>query len=216
MELYPNILNEQQKLLLAQLSFLTQRGFYLAGGTALALQLGHRTSLDFDFYINEEFKWEELKTQFEAVGGKEIIIDTDTFHGEIYQVSVSGFYYPYPLVGEFVNFETLKLASLEDIAAMKVIAVIQRARQRDFFDLYYLIKLLGLEKIIQIVYEKYPWYKENNKIIITALTYFEEAENDDDLSRVNILDKNVTWELVKDYLRQEIKSVRLNPLEMLK
>ena len=55
-----------------------------------------------------------------------------------------------------------------------------------------------------MVYEKYPWYKENNKIIFTALTYFEEAENDDDLSRVNILDKSVTWEKVKVFLKGEI------------
>jgi len=204
MKFYPEILNVQQQSLLTKLGFLTQKGFYLAGETALALQLGHRTSLDFDFYINEEFKWEELKTQFEVVGGKETIIDTGTFHGVINQVSVSGFYYPYPLVGELVDFETLKLAGVEDIAAMKVIAVIQRARQRDFLDLYYLIKVLGLERIVQLVYEKYPWYKENNKIIFTALTYFEEAENDDDLSRVNILDKSVTWEKVKVFLKGEI------------
>jgi hypothetical protein len=203
MQFHPEILSIQQQLLLAKLSFLTQKGFYLAGGTALAIQLGHRTSLDFDFYIDKEFKWEELQAQFEVAGGGEVATALGTFHGEINQVSLSGFYYPYPLAEELVNYEGLKLASIEDIAAMKVIAVIQRARQRDFFDLYYVIKVLGLEKIIKLVYEKYPWYKENNQIIITALTYFEEAENDDDLSRVNILDKSVTWEKVKVFIKSE-------------
>jgi hypothetical protein len=207
MKFYPQILNVGQQQLVNKLDFMNQSGFYLAGGTALALQLGHRTSLDFDFYTGEKVDWKKLYEQIVAVGGQNIVNNEGTLHGEINSVSVSGFYYPYPLISELVDFETLKLASVEDIAAMKVIAVIQRARQRDFFDMYFLLKLLGLDKVLQAVYKKYPWYEENNQIIFKALTYFEEAENDDDLSRVNIIDKSATWEQVKSYLRSEVVRV---------
>ncbi len=208
MTFYPQILNPSQQQLLTRLGFMAQSGFYLAGGTALALQIGHRTSLDFDFYSAEKFDGLIISEKIKSLGGGEVTEDSDTLHAVVNGISLSGFYYPYFLVDKLVDFETLKLASIADIAAMKVIAVIQRARQRDFFDMYYLIKTLGLAEIVKHVYRKYPWYEENNQIIFTALTYFEDAENDDELSRVKVFDKGVTWGVVKEFLREAVEATR--------
>ena len=71
-----------------------------------------------------------------------------------------------PLLDQLVDYGPVFLASLTDIAAMKTAAVVQRARQRDFYDIYYLIKKLGLEKIISATYQKFPWYEENNVVML--------------------------------------------------
>ena len=114
----------------------------MSGGTALALQLGHRTSLDFDFDSNEKFDSQQLFVDAETVSRTE-----NTLQVVINEISVSIFYYPYKLIDNLVNFESIQLAGLCDIAAMKIVAIIQRARQRDFVDMYYLIKRLGLRKL---------------------------------------------------------------------
>ena len=205
---YPEILSLKQKKILAGLTFLKGFPFYLAGGTALALQLGHRTSLDFDFYSREKFDNQQVtqafKKQFLNIFlAKEQL--ENTWQGKVLGINISVFYYPYKLIGSLIDFTPVKLASYEDIAAMKIVAIIQRAKQRDFFDLYYLIKKIGLTKIIAATYKKYPWYEENNQIIFKALTFFEEANQDEEINRVAVFDKTLNWEKVKKEITIEVK-----------
>ncbi len=208
---YPQILNQTQKDIIDNLAFLKAYPFYLAGGTALALHLGHRTSLDFDFYSPDEFDSNILKkdfcTHFNNVSLPKKQPE-NTFQIKISEVNLSVFYYQYKLLAKTIDFPPLQLASLSDIAAMKIVAIVQRAKQRDFFDLYYLIKQLGLAKIIKATIKKYPWYQENTGIILTALTYFEEAEQDEEINRITILDKAVTWINVKTAVGEEAKKLR--------
>ncbi len=199
MSLYPQILNEKQKDLIKDIGFLNFPPYYLSGGTALALQLGHRTSLDFDFDSNEKFDSQQLFVDAETVSRTE-----NTLQVVINEISVSIFYYPYKLIDNLVNFESIQLAGLCDIAAMKIVAIIQRARQRDFVDMYYLIKRLGLRKVIDSVYQKYPWYLDNEMIIFRSLIYFEEADNDSEAGRITVFDSKITWELVKFEIKTEV------------
>ncbi len=199
MALFPQILNDKQERLLKDINFLKFPPFYLSGGTALALQLGHRTSLDFDFNSRNKF---DSKSLFMEV--KQAIRTDDTLQVEINGVNLSIFYYPYELVDKLVDFEGIKLAGLRDIAAMKTIAIVQRARQRDFIDMYYLIKQLGLKQIMESVYKKYPWYQDNNMIIIKSLTYFEEADNDSEAKRITVFDSSINWENVKLKIKREV------------
>lgn len=196
------ILNSKQKELLPKLTVLNSLSVYLAGGTALALQLGHRTSLDFDFYTPIEFKPEKVAGLLKLESKKQ---PEDTFNTEINGVKLSIFYYPYDLIGELVDFPPIKLASLPDIAAMKVAAVVQRAKQRDFFDLYYLIEKIGMRAVLDGAYKKYPWYEDNSAMIMKSLTFFEEADQDDEISKITVFDKNVTWEVVKNRISEAVK-----------
>lgn len=202
-----HILTQVQNAVLERLGFLTEMGFYLGGGTALAIQLGHRTSLDFDFYTPTPFSEEEVKAmllqRFPGVTTLDNPIK-NTIDGVVDGVSLSGFYYPYPLVEKLVEFGSMRLIGIKDIAAMKVVAIIQRARQRDFFDLYYLLKEMSLPEMMAALYKKYPWYEENNQVVFRSLIYFEEAENDDEAGRVIVFDKGITWEVVKERLSTEV------------
>ncbi len=208
---YLQILSPIQKNIIDNLVFLKKYPFYLGGGTALALQLGHRTSLDFDFYSPDEFDNETLKKDFSAHFKNIALAKTqpeNTFQIKNSGVNLSIFYYPYKLLEKTMAFPPLQLASLSDIAAMKVVAIVQRAKQRDFFDLYYLIRQLSLPNIIKATINKYPWYQENTSIILTALTYFQEADQDEEVSRIQLIDKDLGWEKIKKNIRQEVEKLQ--------
>ncbi|KKU82466.1 MAG: hypothetical protein UY10_C0032G0002 [Microgenomates group bacterium GW2011_GWA2_47_8] len=208
MMFHPNILHPRQQQVLGKLAVSRAFDYYLAGGTALALQLGHRTSLDFDFYSGGKLVSGELMTRIkQALPTIAISRQTDdTFQAVASGVNISVFYYPYPLLKKLVDFPPIQLASLEDIAAMKIVALVQRARQRDFWDVYYLIERLGLANVIASAYRKYPWYEENSQIVFRALTYFEDADTDEEVGRVTIFDKRLQWTDVKEKIRQEVKT----------
>jgi hypothetical protein len=171
-------IDNNRKELLEKLSFLKDMGFYMAGGTALALQMGHRESVDFDFYSEKEFRADNLISEIKKVSRSLEIEVPDTYSvmGRINGVSVSFFEYEYPLISDFVEEGGVNLASVVDIAAMKCIAVVQRATKRDFVDMYFLNKMFGLRKIFKWVVKKYPMYDIYH--VKTALMYFEEAESD--------------------------------------
>lgn len=210
--LYPQILSKNQQESLAKLDILG-KDYYLAGGTALALQLGHRTSLDFDLYNINHFSNEELikklkgafSTGFRANKNQ----PKDILFADIMGIKISVFYYPYPLVNNLIEFPPIKLASIEDISAMKVAAIVQRGKQRDFIDLYYLINKIGINKILESAYQKYPWYREMDEIVFHSLTYFDDAEKDKELRAIRVLDPNFSWKKAKETILKEIKKYLL-------
>lgn len=208
MRLHREILNQEQERILDQLEFISATSLYLGGGTALALQVGHRTSVDFDFYISKQFDVVKMKRMFmNGLPGARLLGESSdgTLRVAVENTEVSVFYYPYPLIDRLVNFPPVKLASLKDIAAAKVAAVVQRARQRDFVDIYYLAKELGFTEVVKSAYKKFPWYEENSGIVIKSLGYFEEADRDAEANRVKVFDKSITWQVVKSQITQELK-----------
>lgn len=124
-----DILDEPRKQLLPKLAFLKEEGFYLAGGTGLALQIGHRRSLDFDFYTPQEYLPAEIYQQYLKQHRNQEQVEIET---------------PY-----------LKVASSLDIAAMKLVALVQRGTFRDFIDIYFLIKQFTLKTLLSVAQKKY-------------------------------------------------------------
>lgn len=214
MKLQEDILNQNQKKLLKSLDFLAGTSLYMGGGTALALQLGHRTSVDFDLYSEKKFDVGNLRDLFiREVAGIEVIREhpDGTLQMQAERVEVSVFHYPYKPIAHRIEFYPVKLASLQDIAASKIAAVVQRARRRDFVDIYYLSKELGFSKVLECAYKKFPWYRDSSGIVLKSLAFFDEADTDDEADRVRMLDKNVTWEKVKN----EINNMREISLHLL-
>ena len=193
-------LKEKQREVLERLvkSGITE-GFYLAGGTALLIRYGHRESDDFDFFSfsqNKNFDFFRRIQEFssELLEVEELKRDTLIFY--LNGVRCSFFEYPYPVLKFPDRFEKLGIyvASDEDIAAMKAVAVIQRGSKKDFFDLYFLIKKHNwkLETIITFCKEKYG-NAFPEPAFLKALTYFKEAELE------SYKDIDVEWDSIKRF-----------------
>lgn len=205
---YLQILNDRQLDLIKSLDFLGGE-VYLAGGTGLALQLGHRTSLDFDFYSKVRFDPQLLAASFQEKS-KDLKINSivkDTLILTVDGVSFSLFYYPYKLIGKEVELEAIKMASIQDIAAMKLIAVAMRGKRRDFIDIYYLLKKYSLKDLLGFVKTKYPSFEE--MMVLKGLIYFEDAEDEDLARGIKVLDKHFSWEDTKEKILREVKRYQL-------
>ncbi|MFZ5366185.1 MAG: nucleotidyl transferase AbiEii/AbiGii toxin family protein [Patescibacteria group bacterium] len=178
---------------------------YLAGGSALALHLGHRYSLDFDFFTPRSFDAKQLTLKLGKLGNfKKETIKSDTIVGEFNKVKFSFFYFPYPLVKKLGRFLNLQLADPADIGAMKIAAIVDRGTKRDFIDLYFLIKeKYQIEEILKFYNKKYQKLSENIYSIIKSLKYFEDAEE----SEMPRMIKKISWEEIKRFFESE--AVRL-------
>ena len=182
-------------------------GWYLAGGTALALQVGHRQSVDLDFFTPES-SFDEMKLQrdLRATGKWDTTsADSGTVYGEYDEAKVSFIAYPFFVASEkYAHFGTVKILIPEDIAVMKIIAISQRCRKRDFIDLYwYVHNREPLLDILLRVQTHYPSKRLPMPHFIKSLNFFIEAENDP----MPTLFFDATWEDIKKYFRAEVTRI---------
>lgn len=176
---------------------------YLAGGTTLALQIGHRISVDLDFFTQYEFNEAELSAKLAYI--PEFVQDGTakwTVWGKIGRTKFSLFYYKYPLLEKTVLFEGIQLASLADIAAMKIHAIEGRGTRRDFVDVYFLSKKYSLKQMLDFYQEKYTVLEDHLYSILRSLDYFEDAEQEHQMPQMLT---EVSWEEVKEYFEKETR-----------
>ncbi|PIY89024.1 MAG: hypothetical protein COY73_02115 [Candidatus Nealsonbacteria bacterium CG_4_10_14_0_8_um_filter_37_14] len=210
--MFSEVLDKKRKGLLPQLGFLKKYGFYMAGGTALALQLGHRTSLDFDFYTTRKFDSRKLREDLDQIFKKieEVYIAEDTLVLSIEDIGVSFFKYPYPLIRSYQKINNILIASPEDIAAMKILAISQRGRRRDFIDIYFLMQKFTVNQMMGFVKEKYPMF--NIYLGLQGLTYFADADQDPEKGRYRLL-KKVKWNEIKKFIIGEVNRFKTRYLK---
>ena len=183
--------------------------YYLAGGTALALQTGIIESFDFDFFIQTEFDENLLIQELEEIGNLEVTVcRKGTVHAILNGVQLTFLYFKNNLVADKIEVEDVKglyLASIKDIAIMKLIAISQRGTKKDFFDLYYICNNFNITitDILKMLKEKYDENKVNYAHIIQSLSYFEDAE-DENLPKVFI---DYNWEKIKEYYIKEQRKI---------
>lgn len=195
--MYPQTLYPETKQILKQLSGRSfQQDFYLAGGTALALQLGHRKSIDLDFF-STNFPKEQILLQNLSDLKPSVAQQTKgTLDLLLNEVKVSFLEYKYPLVQEFTKYEGAKLASVMDILCMKLTAISSRGTKKDFYDLYFGLQKYSLQEIWENFEQKYKDTKYQKLHILKSLTYFTDAERD---PQPDLL-KNVSWDEVKSQI----------------
>ncbi len=201
---YETITPETHSLLekLSDLSVL--KDARLVGGTALALQLGHRTSTDLDFFGRINADSEELRDILREIGSVEIAsvsknINIFWLNG----IKVDMVNYPYPWLDLPIEGNRVRLASLNDIAAMKIAAIVNRGTKKDFIDLYTLLQSFSLDNILDMYSRKYS--DGSLFIVMKNLIYFDDAETD---PMPNVLN-DATWEDVKDCLRTVVRDSSL-------
>ena len=185
---------------------------YLAGGTACALHLGHRYSFDLDFFTDQEFPTKVVIKQLEKLRGFNLQRTAKwTILGSFPDIKFSYFYYPYPLIEKRLQFSNISIASLEDIAAMKIAAICDRGTKRDFIDLYFIIKRkLQLSVILKLYDKKYKKLSNNLYTIFKSLQYFVDA----DLQEHPQMIERASWEEVKDFFKKEVRKISLELLEV--
>ena len=151
-------------------------GTRLVGGTALALQYGHRSSVDLDFFGNIEATTEELGHVLGKVGSVMLLSGGNTIKCfAVDDVRIDFVNYAYPWLDDGIMEDGLRLASPADIAAMKVYAIENRGSRKDFIDMYFLLKHYSLDEILSFYKRKYPEHSEF--VALRSLTFFEDAES---------------------------------------
>lgn len=178
-------------------------GFYLAGGTALALHLGHRVSVDLDFFSDRPLETDVLKQKLSSAGKFSLDYeDKDTLNSVLDGVKLSFFYYSHILLYPTVIFGGIQIADKRDIAAMKLAAISSRGSKKDFIDIYFLLKEYNLADLLEIFAQKYKGIDYNKLHILKSLTYFNDAENEPE----PVMLKESKWSDIKAALVREGKS----------
>jgi hypothetical protein len=180
--------------------------FYLAGGTALALQLGHRLSVDLDFFSPTE-DIPTLRPGLEKAFATFSPTRADSAWGNLVYLARNirtGFYgYGYEMVAPLVETQEARLASVEDIALMRLDTLLGRAARKDFYDLYFICQNISLRTILDMAPRKYPSVRDFESQTVKRLVYFENAEADPDPQLLS----SVSWQQVKDYFVQKSKQI---------
>lgn len=183
----------------------TLKKAYLAGGTALALHLGHRISVDLDFFTQDKFDEKVLSLELSKFPEfKEEGKSWKTIWGWFGKTKFSIFYYKYPLIEKASKFEGVQIASKKDIAAMKIHSLEDRGTRRDFIDIYILAKEFKLEEMFSFYDKKYAVLDDHLYSIIRSLSYFEDAEKEELMPNMLI---SVDWGEIKKFFEKE--AVRL-------
>ena len=180
---------------------LTKEGFYLAGGTALALQRGHRISVDLDFFSEDAFDPNALARLLGKVTASSPTIIQQTSGSlcmALADTKVELLHYPYPHIIPPTTIAGILLASLADITAMKLSAATNRGSKKDFIDIATLLDSFSLHEMLSFHQIKFP--STDIFTVIKSLTYFDDAEQE---PQPRLLDHQ-TWENVKIRLLQAV------------
>lgn len=172
----------------------------LVGGTALALQYGHRTSVDLDFFGsfgNEEDKLFTVLQPYAEVRRVKDSPNIKIFFMDDVKVDFVN-YSIYSWLDDAVEEDGLRLASPKDIAAMKINAIEGRGSKKDFIDIYFLLQHYSLDEILQFYSQKYPNYSIYRALM--SLTYFADADPKD----TPTLFMDATWDEMKTFIKQKV------------
>jgi hypothetical protein len=206
MTLFWNTITDEMRVVLTGFLQSAMRDrFYLAGGMALSLQIGHRLSVDLDFFSPTEdipsirMELEQALQPFQGT------LAGSSWGNLIYLANDvrMGFYgYGFPLVAPLVETDGMRLASIEDIALMKLDAILSRASRKDFYDLYFICQRIPLAEIFKKSNLKYPSVRGFEVQATKRLVFFENADKETDPTLLH----EINWDTVKKYFTTLAKS----------
>ena len=176
----------------------------LVGGTALALQYGHRQSIDLDFFGDLKCEKSETKNILSQYGKVTVLKETETIRIYVVDgIKVDFVHYScYPWLTPAVIEDGLRLASPQDIAAMKVNAIEGRGTRKDFVDVYFLLTHFKLSELLEFYKQKYPEYSFFRALM--SLTYFDDAEQQPMPKMLN----STSWDVMKQKIIAEVKRIK--------
>ena len=184
-------------------------GFYLAGGTALALQIGHRISVDFDLFGAEDIAkdlLQKVKRVFSESTVLPLINNPEELSVLIDGVKVTFLKYPFPVIDELTNLDGLESLNIIEITATKAYTIGRRGSFKDYIDLYFVLSEnhASLEQIIQLAEKKFG--KEfNSRLFLEQLIYLEDIEE----IKVTFLKERISQAQINTYFTEIVKSFSL-------
>jgi hypothetical protein len=177
----------------------------LAGGTGLALHLGHRYSEDLDFFREDLFEPDRLAGELSTIGSLSIQSRSDdTLHLVLQGLRISFLRTQAPLLFRGTAYRGLLVADPRDIAAMKAIAIGGRGSRKDFVDLYFFLQAGGsLDGVLSLVRRRFENVDYNEYHLLKSLAYFEDAESEPMPRMV----RDVEWEAIKAGIVLEVRRI---------
>lgn len=188
-------------LIRALMSDTKLQAFFLVGGTALSLKLGHRISIDIDMFSDKEFDAESIGAHLKGKYGltDDQVIKNGAF-GFIDQVKVDFISHRYPLLKPMEVIDGIRMLSLEDIGAMKLHAIVQNgSRLKDFIDVYYLLEKIPFGLLSKAYCQKYP--NATPQMAHSGLLYHADI---DFSVPVTMLKSKLDWAIINDRLRNAV------------
>ena len=194
------VLDKNRLEILEKLSFYKDMWFVLWWETALALIFWHRESIDFDFFIESDidtqklfnksleiFQWFEIMKTFE---------EKNTLYLSVNWVKLSFFTFKHKNIKKVINTKYFNIFDIEDIWAMKLWAIQNRATNKDYVDLYYIINKIWLKTLLDDFELKF-WKIVSNSYLLKSLCYFDDLTNE----KLILKDNNLDFEKIKNYLQ---------------
>lgn len=208
--MHPEALKEQSKPIFSQLKQFPE--FYLAGGTALALQIGHRVSVDFDLFSDYEIEkalLSRVKKAYPSSAVNMSVNNPDELTLFIANTKVTFLYYPFPTLFDAIVYEGIKLLSVKELAATKAYTIGRRGSYKDYIDLYFVFseKHATLDEVVELAKRKYG-DEFNARLFLEQLIYLVDIE---DMAIEFLRGSSFDFDKVKleNFFASEIKKIKL-------
>jgi hypothetical protein len=196
--MHTEIFSKQQQEILPYLKNF-QRTFYLVGGTAIALHLGHRRSIDFDLFTSSSLIKYRIKSKLNQIPFKQVPIfeDIDQLHLQINNVKLTFFSFPYT-INHPVNVESfITMPGLLSLASMKAFALGRRSKWKDYVDLYYILKdHYSIKEISEEALINFP-SQFSEKLFREQLAFHKDIDNSE---QIEFLVQEVSEKQIKEFL----------------
>lgn len=205
--MYREALEAESSQIFSQLKYF--KNFYLAGGTALALQIGHRISVDFDLFSPQSIPEKLLKQLNRVFRGHRVITavnNSDELTAFIDDKKITFLHYPFLQLRPYVQYRGVQLLSIPEIAATKAYTIGRRGSYKDYVDLYFILRehRSSLPKIIKLATRKY--HKEfHARLFLEQLLYLDDVRD----TAVMFLKKEVLKGTLKKFFEQEVRKIQL-------
>ena len=169
----------------------------LVGETSLALQIGHRKSIDIDLFGLLNVDFDALTDELKSIGDVVVLGNSKNIHTYLIdEIKVDIVHYEYPWLKNKIVLDEIHLAAIEDIAAMKLSAINGRGSKKDFIDLYYILQQFDLAQLMSFYGQKFR--DGSSFLVLKSLVYFEDA----DLEAMPWMFEDLIWEEVKTNIQK--------------
>ena len=205
--MHPEALDKQGEIIFPLLRHFPD--FYLAGGTALALQIGHRKSIDFDLFSTEKISKEllgKVKGAFSEMTIEQAVNNPDELTIFASGVKVTFLAYPFPVLLPFTEYNGVTLLPIKEIAATKCYTIGRRGLYKDYIDIYFILaeQHSSLEEVVALAEKKYGG-EFNSRLFLEQILYLEDVDD----AEILFLKKPVERAELAAFFKQEVGKISL-------